>query len=75
MSAQHLRAKLHQLTQRISSCGREAHGRRTEHMAGWETPEDRGVLKAFELVGLAEAIRFQIKTQIDARSASRESGH
>lgn len=61
------------MTQALTDFAHEARGR-AEDMAEWETPNALGALAAFELADVAEALRLQIGTQIDARSAPAESG-
>lgn len=61
------------ITQALTDFATDARGR-AEDRASWETPDARGALEAFELADLAEALRLQIETQIDARSAPTERG-
>jgi len=55
------------ITQALSDFAHETRGR-AEDMAGYETPDARGALAAFALADVAESLRLQIETQIDARS-------
>ena len=61
------------ITQALSDFAHEARGR-AEDMAGYEIPDAAGSLAAFELADVAESLRLQIETQIDALSAPQKTG-
>jgi len=61
------------ITQALTDFAKAARGR-AEDMAGYEIPDAKGSLAAFDLADLAEGLRLQIETQIDARSTPKDSG-